>query len=167
MTIFDPVIGESRTKVGETTSTNSRSYDPVIGTTATKVGETYTQTGGYGSSNFGSTYYHSRPRAYRRIHSDGASALGGVIVLGVIAICAFAILASSPATHSSRSYPSSYSAPRRNDFFSNSYSSPYRSPNLFSSWGERKCDLIEICKEHLSGRKSGCYTVEENCRWVY
>ncbi|MCH9632838.1 MAG: hypothetical protein S4CHLAM6_11810 [Chlamydiae bacterium] len=167
MTTFDPIIGQTSTKVGETYSTkNHQSHDPVVGTTATKVGETYTQTSGYGSG-FGSSYYYSRPRTYSHMHSDGCSlVIAGILTIG-IALFAVALSSSGSSSSYRRPHYNLFARPRSNYFHSNLYSGSSNLFNSFGQWGShRKCDIIEICNQHLSGRKSGCYTTEQNCRWV-
>jgi hypothetical protein len=165
MNMLDPIVGKSRTKVGETYSTTSSKSDPIVGKSRTKIGETYTKTNSFATNSFGSSNYHYLPstsyystpyyasssRHYAPIRSGTVSSgIGSALVIGFLVVCVALIVGGSSR---GRYHPGA-----GNTFFNPT------SPLRERFW---KCDIIEDCDVTLSGRKINCINIEESCRWVW
>lgn len=154
---IDPVIGQTRTKIGET---GGHTNDPVIGKTRTKIGETASHVNDYGSPYFNSSYQsyptnyaYARPRTYT--HASPDSGVGAAIVC-LFALFVVAAIITSPTP--SPSYRSSTPGLGRPNLYN-----PYRAQSSVR-W---KCDVIEYCDEHLSGARSNCHLRKENCGYRF
>lgn len=152
MSFIDPVVGTTKTKIGETYK-----EDPIVGTTRTKIGKTHTHTNSYARSYFNPQPYNYFPRndcyytpyrQYSPIRYTNSSSISGLILGAVIAVgTLFFISAILTSATSKTNY--------------------YNQGSNFLRDRTWKCDLFEECNLHASGAKSNCHNVEENCRWVW